>query len=196
MPADTLPGLASIAIGLGLAAACGFRVFVPLLIAGAAAHWGHLPLAGGFEWLGTLPALLALGTATLLEIAAYYFPWVDHALDVIATPVAILAGMVAAASTVTDLPPLVRWTVAIIGGGGLAGMIQGATVLLRLKSTALTGGAGNPVVATAEAAGAVITSVLAILVPLVCLVLALLLVVAAFRMTRKRTGGHAVEGSG
>lgn len=167
MPAEGLQGLISVAIGLGLAAACGFRVFTPLLIAGIAAHYGQLPLAGGFAWLGTTPALIAFGSATLLEIGAYYLPWLDHALDVIATPAAVMAGMIAAASVVTDLPPLLKWTVTIIGGGGAAGLIQAATVLLRLKSTALTGGLGNPAVATAEAAGSVITSIVAIVLPLV-----------------------------
>ena len=167
MPSGGLQGLISVAIGLGLAAACGFRVFTPLLIAGIAAHYGQLPLAGGFDWLGTTPALIAFGSATILEIGAYYIPWLDHALDLIATPAAVTAGMIAAASVVTDLPPLLKWTVTIIGGGGAAGLIQAATVLLRLKSTALTGGLGNPVVATAEAAGSVIASIVAIVLPLV-----------------------------
>jgi hypothetical protein len=195
MPPDPLQGIASIAIGLGLAAACGFRVFVPLLIAGIAAHWGHLPLAGGFEWLSSMPALIALGSATLLEIGAYYFPWLDHALDLIATPVAVLAGMVAAAATVTALPPFLKWTVAIVAGGGFAGLIQGASVLFRLKSTALTGGIGNPVIATVEAAGSVVTSLLAILLPLVCLVITLILLALAFRATgRVLFGRRGAEG--
>jgi len=188
MSPNSLQGLVSVAIGLGLAAACGFRVFTPLLIAGIAAHWGHLPLAGGFEWLGTAPALLAFGTATVLEIGAYYFPWLDHVLDVAATPAAVVAGMVAAASVVSDLPPLVKWTVAIIGGGGLAGLVQGASVLLRLKSTALTGGLGNPVVATVEAAGSALTSILAIVLPLVCLAIVTLLAVVLVRAGKKAAG--------
>ena len=76
----------------------------------------------------------AFGTATLLEIAAYYIPWFDHLLDTIATPAAVVAGMVASASVMVDLPPVLKWGVALIGGGGAAGLLQGATVLLRLKS--------------------------------------------------------------
>jgi hypothetical protein len=185
VPPETLQGLISVAIGLGLAAACGFRVFTPLLIAGAAAHWGQLPLAGGFDWLGSGPALIAFGTATVLEIGAYYIPWLDHALDVAATPAAVLAGMVAAASVVTDLPPLIKWTVSIIGGGGVAGLIQGVSVLFRLKSTALTGGLGNPVVATVEAAGSILTSVLAIVLPLVGLAIVVGLSVLGLRAWRR-----------
>lgn len=185
MPAEGLGGLISVAIGLGLAAACGFRVFTPLLIAGLAAHWGRLPLASGFDWLASTPALLAFGTATVLEIGAYYLPWLDHALDLLATPAAVVAGMVAAASVVTDLPPLIKWTVTIIGGGGLAGAIQASSVLLRLKSTALTGGAGNPVVATLELVGAVVTAVLAVVLPLLAIGLILTLTLVALRRRRR-----------
>lgn len=181
-----LPGLdtlLSVALGLGLAAACGFRVFVPLLLASAAAHLGRLPVASGFEWLGSTPALLAFGTATVLEVGAYYIPWLDHALDVAATPAALLAGMVASAAVITDLPPLLKWTVTIIGGGGAAGLIQGASVLLRLKSTALTGGLANPVIATGELVGAVGLALLALVLPLVALIGVVLTLLLAFRTT-------------
>jgi hypothetical protein len=190
------PELLSVAVGLGLAAACGFRVFVPLLIASAAARFGHLPLAAGFGWLGTLPALLAFGTATVFEVTAYYIPWLDHALDAAATPAAVLAGMLATASVVTDLPPLLRWSIAIIGGGGAAGLIQGASVLLRLKSTALTGGLTNPLLSTAELAGAAGVALLAILVPLLCLALVVGLLVVAFRATGRLIFGRRPSPTG
>ncbi len=177
------PAVLSIAVGLGLAAACGFRVFVPLLIASLFARFGHLPLAGGFEWLASVPALIALGTATVLEVGAYYVPWLDHALDAVATPTAALAGMLAAAAVLTDLPPLLKWSISILGGGAAAGLIQGASVLFRLKSAALTGGVGNPVVSTVELLGAGTTALLAVLLPLVCLVLVATLLVVAFRAT-------------
>jgi len=193
---DLLPALLSIAVGLGLAAASGFRVFAPLLVAGIAARSGHLPLASGFGWLQSLPALIALGTATLLEVGAYYVPWVDHALDMVATPLALVAGVLASASVVTDLPPLLKWTVAIIGGGGVAGLVQGTSVLFRLKSTALTGGAGNPVVSTVELLGAVGTALLAVLLPLGCVVAVLVLLVFAFRATgRLLFGRRSVAGA-
>lgn len=161
----------SIALGLGLASAAGLRVFVPLLAAGIAANRELVHLVPAFEWLSSPVALVALGVATLLEVGAYYVPWLDHALDVIATPSAVAAGIVSSAAVMTDLTPAVRWLVAIIGGGGVAGLVQGATVLARLKSTALTGGAANPLVSTAELIGAVVVVCLAVLVPVVCLLL-------------------------
>lgn len=178
-----LEAVVSLAAGLGLAAACGFRIFVPLLVASLAARYGQLPLAAGFDWVGSGPALIALATATVLEVGAYYVPWLDHALDTVATPAAMLAGVLAAASVVTDLPPALKWTVAIIGGGGAAGLIQGTSVLFRLKSTALTGGVANPVIATVELLGATTTAVLAVLLPLVCLAGVIALLVLGFRTT-------------
>jgi hypothetical protein len=180
--------LLSLGVGLGLSAACGFRVFVPLLVASIAAQAGHYPLSPGFEWIGTREALLALTTATLLEVLAYYIPWLDNALDAIATPAAVAAGMIVSASVLTDLPPLLKWGAALVGGG-VAGIAQGASVLLRLKSALFTGGLGNPLVSTAELVAAIVLALLALFLPLACLVLTVGLCVAAFRL-----GGRLVFG--
>jgi hypothetical protein len=185
--------LLSIGIGLGLAAACGFRVFVPLLVASIAAQAGYLSLAPGFEWVGTQPALYAFATATLLEILAYYVPWLDNALDAIATPAAVMAGMFVGAAVFTDLPPFLKWSLAIIAGGAAAGMVQGATGLLRLKSTALTGGLANPVVSTLELVGSLITAVMALMIPVVALLLAAALCIAAFRLAGRILFGRRTK---
>lgn len=171
----------SVLTGIGVAAACGFRVFIPLLALGLAGRSGVIPLNDSFAMLATLPALIALGTAAVLEVVAYYVPWLDNALDVAATPAAVVAGVLASAAAITDLPPVLMWGIALIGGGGAAGLLHGATSLLRLKSTAVTGGAANPVVSTGELIGAVVTSALALLVPVVCAVLLLLVVVWVVR---------------
>jgi len=173
--------LVGIAIGIGLSAACGFRVFVPLLIMNLASLTGHLHLGSGFEWIGSHYATIAFATATGLEILAYYIPWLDQILDILASPIAVIAGIVATASVVTDVSPFLKWSLAIIAGGGIAGIVQGATSTLRLKSTALTGGFGNPLVATGELVGSVITALLAIALPLLCLVLIVLLCFFAIR---------------
>ena len=175
--------LLSLALGIGLAAACGFRVFLPLLALSIAAKGGFVPLSGGFEWIGTTPALVAFATATLIEIVAYYVTWLDHVLDVIATPAAMFCGVIAAASVMTDMPPLLRWTAAVVGGGGAAGVVQGATVLLRLKSAALTGGLANPLVATAELFGSASTAILALVVPALAFLLISGLCIAVFLMS-------------
>jgi len=182
--------LLSVGIGLGLSAACGFRVFVPLLIASIAAQTGYLSLAPGFEWVGSPQAFYAFATATVLEILAYYVPWLDNALDTIATPAALIAGMLASAAVFTDLPPFFKWSLAIIAGGAAAGIVQGATTLLRLKSAAFSWGLGNPVISTAEFFGSLLMAVVAVTVPWVAFLLAVVVCIAAFRLARRIVFGR------
>jgi hypothetical protein len=158
-------------IGIGLAAACGFRVFVPLLILNLAALSGQLVLPSGFAWLGSTYVTIAFATATAAEVLGYYIPWLDHVLDVIATPAAVIAGTVTMAAVVTDVSPFLKWTMALIGGGGMAGLVQASTVALRAKTSLATAGTGNPFFATLELTGSLVAALLAIFLPLVCLIL-------------------------
>jgi hypothetical protein len=179
----------SIALGIGLAAAVGFRVFLPMLVMSVAAYTGHLTLGSGFAWLATPAALVMLSVAALLEILAYYIPGVDNLLDAIATPAALVAGTVVSAAVMTDLPPLVKWTTAVIAGGGAAGLTQGLTSLLRAKSTLTTAGLGNHVIATGEIGGALLLSLLALAAPLLAVV-----VVALFCWLAVRVGRRLLRG--
>jgi hypothetical protein len=187
MLAFDLEVLASLGTGLALAAAAGFRVFVPLLVVSLAARTGWLPLSAGFDWMGSTPALIVFATATMLEIVAYYMPFFDNLLDTIATPAAVVAGIVASASVLTDVPPWFRYSVAIIGAGGTAGIVQGSTVLLRLKSSAATAGTGNIFLASLELLGSLVMSVASLLLPLLALFLvAGFLFFAMWRLARFR----------
>src|SRR5436309_10151393 len=123
--------LLRVCVGIGLSVACGFRVFVPVVVVSVEGLTGHRTLSHGFEWIGSYPALVAFSVATCLEIAGYYVPWVDNLLDSIATPAAIIAGTIITASLVTHTSPFLKWTLAIIAGGGAAGLVQGTTVLAR-----------------------------------------------------------------
>src|SRR5580704_13824470 len=129
----------SIALGVALAAATGFRVFLPMLIASGAAYTGHLHLDDGFAWLGSPSALIMLSVAALVEVLAYYIPVIDNLLDVVSAPAAFIAGTVLSAAVMTDMPPMVKWTAAVIAGGGVAGLTRGLTGVLRAHSTVLTG---------------------------------------------------------
>lgn len=181
----------SIALGIGLAAAAGFRVFVPLLALSIATLTGTIELSEGFAWIGSIPALIAFGTATLMEIAAYYIPWVDNVLDTIATPAAVVAGTIASASVITEISPLIKWILALIGGGGIAGLIQGATALTRAKSSVVTAGLGNPVVATVELGGSIVTTVLSFLAPILTLILVLIVCGLVFASARRLLFGRS-----
>jgi hypothetical protein len=108
----------SVALGIGLAAATGFRIFLPMLVVSVAANTGHLHLADSFAWLGTPQALILLGVAALAEILGYYIPGIDNLLDTLSTPAALVAGTVISAAVITDLPPMVKWATTIIAGGG------------------------------------------------------------------------------
>jgi len=174
----------SILIGIGLSATCGFRIFVPLLGMSVAYQAGALDFAPGFAWIGTWPATIAFAIAMVLEIAAYYIPWLDNLLDTIATPAAVVAGTIATASVVSDVSPFLRWTLAVIAGGGIAGLFQGATVTIRGVSTASTGGLANPAVSTGELAASVVGTLLAILAPYIAITLvAVLLSLIIKRLT-------------
>lgn len=175
----------AVAMGVGLAAAVGFRVFLPMLVLGVSAYTGHLTLTSGLAWLGTPAALVMLSVASAVEILAYYIPGVDNALDVIAAPAALVAGTVVSAAVMTDVPPMIRWTSAVIAGGGAAGAIHGVTSLLRAKSTVMTAGFGNHALATGEVAGALIVSLLALAAPLAAVTIAGLFCWYAVRLLRR-----------
>lgn len=159
--------LIEILLGISLSAASGFRVFVPLLALSTAAVVGHIDLPTDFDWIENPQALAVFAVASALEIAGYYIPWFDHVLDVAATPAAILAGTVVTASLAPDMNPIAQWTLALVAGGGTAGITKGLMNLLRATSTATSGGLANPVVATVELVVAIALSVLALTLPIV-----------------------------
>ena len=166
-----------------------------MLVMSAAAYSGHLPLDSGFAWLATPSALTMLAVAAVAEILAYYVPGVDNLLDALATPAAFVAGTVVSAAVITDLPPMVKWTAAVIAGGG-AGITQGVTAMLRAKSTIFTGGLGNPVIATAELAGALLISLLTLAAPLAALALVILFLWLAIRLLLRLLRGAQPSNAG
>ena len=176
----SLETLLSVCLGLGLAAACGFRIFVPLLVMSIASLTGHLELSGQFAWIASIPAVITLAVATALEIGAYYIPWLDNLLDSVASPAAVIAGVIVSASVITGMDPYLKWTLAVIAGGGVAGAVQVLTTGTRGASTLTTAGFGNPIVSTAEAGGSLITSVLALLAPILTVVLVAVFLILVF----------------
>ena len=155
----------SVMVGVGLSAACGFRVFIPPLVLCIAGKAGHVTFGQEFVWMDSNVALAAFGLAALLEVGAYYIPWLDNALDTVATPAAVVAGTLTSASVFgQDMSPWLKWSLAAIAGGGAAGAVQLTTTVTRGASSALTGGSANWMVSTGEGVGAVITAILAIVV--------------------------------
>lgn len=175
----SLEMIVSIGLGIGLAASSGFRVFVPLFALSLASYVNIIPLTESWAWVGSMPALVILGVASIAESISYLVPYVDHVLDTIAVPLAGVAGTLVMASTLTDMSPAMTWALAIVAGGGVAGTIAGATATTRVASTATTGGLANPVVAVTEAGTAVGLSALSIFAPLLALFAALVGLIGA-----------------
>jgi hypothetical protein len=185
--AEPLSVLTSVATGLALAAAAGFRAFVPLLAAGLAIHFGYVEAAPGFDWLGEPIVLVALSVATLTEITAYYVPGVDHVLDLIGAPVAIAAGIVAAAGVIVGLPDWLRWFTAIGAGGAVATAGHALNAVGRAKTGLASGGFGNPLYSTAELGGSVLLAGLAFLLPLIAVVAVAAIVAWLLQRRRRRS---------
>ena len=179
----------SICIGIGLAASSGFRIFVPMLAANIAGLSGFHQFGSGFEWLNTWTAFGILVSASVAEIAAYYIPILDNALDHIALPVAVAAGTLLSASFITaDISPALKWGLGLLAGGGTAGVIHSGMAMLRLGSTAATGTLANPLLTTAENGASVTFSLMALLVPIVLAVLVLFLVIYILRKIGRSVG--------
>ncbi len=175
----------SIFLGIGLAASVGFRVFLPLFALSLASYFGVWELNGSWQWIGSLAALITLGVATVIEIFAYFIPWVDNLLDSIAIPLAAVAGTAVMVSTVANLDPVVTWSLAIIAGGGTATAIKGAGASTRLASSATTGGLANPLVSTVETGTALVVSTASIFAPILAAFLVIMILVFIFMIYRK-----------
>lgn len=172
-------------IGIGLSAATGFRVFLPLFAVSLASYFHWIPMSESFEWLAGLPALITTGIATVVEILAYYIPFVDHLLDTVSVPMATVAGSILFASQFAELGTFPQWALALIAGGGTAATISSGFAGIRAASTATTGGLGNSVVGTTETAGAGIMTVLAMVAPIIAAILAIILLVVVVVYGRK-----------
>ena len=184
----------AVALGLGLAAACGFRVFVPPLVLALAAKFGHADVGADFAWVTTWPAITALGVATLLEISAYYIPWIDNLLDTVAGPAAVVAGIGVSAAAIGDIAPEIKWPLAVIAGGAGAGLTHVGTAAIRAVSTATTGGVANPIFSTLETGLATGLAALAILLPLLVIVALAVVAWLGWRwLQRRRLGAESAQ---
>lgn len=185
--------VSAVVLGTALASACGFRVFVPPLVAAVSSWAGLVQLAPDFAWLGSPLAIGVLVVASVAEIVAYHVPWLDHALDVIGAPVAAIAGALLTGGLLGDADPVLRWALAAVAGGGTAMVVHGAMAAVRGLSTATTGGLANPVVAFVESVAALALAVLAVLVPALVVVAVAFGLLAVARRVRRMAGPAASE---
>lgn len=182
---EILPYILSAFIGIGLAAASGFRVFLPMFAVSLASYFGWIPMNESFQWLASLPTLIATGIATVVEILAYYIPFIDNFLDSMSIPLATAAGSVLFASQFMDLGSFSQWALALIAGGGTAATIAAGFAGTRAVSTATTGGIGNHLVSTTETAGAGMMSVLALVLPVLAFIFTVVFLIMVIIFGRK-----------
>ena len=174
----------SIALGIGLAAAAGFRVFVPLFALSLASYFNVWPLNEQWQWLASPFALMILAAACIAEALAYLIPWFDNLLDTLAVPLAGVAGTAVMASTMADLNPAVTWALAIIGGGGAAAVIKGVNASGRAVSTVTTGGVANPIFSIWETVSAAFMSFLAIFFPVLAVIAVIIIAFIMYKIWR------------
>ncbi|CAM2739606.1 DUF4126 domain-containing protein [Weeksella virosa] len=189
--------LLSLFLGVGLAAASGFRVFLPLFVHSVAAYLGadYLPLSEQWKWVGSIPAMITLGIAMIVEILAYYIPVVDNFLDTISVPLATLAGILVVAVNLGEMNELATWSLAIIAGGGTAAAISSSTATVRAISTTATAGAGNFLVNSGETASSAVLSLLAIFWAPFAFILTILVLIFFWVVWRKikKTSSRKVQ---
>jgi hypothetical protein len=182
--------------GIALAACAGLRVFLPLFAAGAAARFFDWPLASSMQWLSGDASLVTFGMASVVEIVADKVPALDHLLDAAQTFLAPAAGAMVAVSSLSDLSPAAALAVGIITGAPIAGGVHLLAATTRLGSSALTLGAGNPVLSVIEDVLASVGVLLAFVIPLVVVIGMLLVALAIRRWRRSRAARSWVEESG
>jgi hypothetical protein len=179
--------LSALAMAIALASAAGLRAWLPLLAAGGLARLGVLQLGPTFQFLASDKALAIFGLATVIEVVGDKIPAVDHALDLVGTPLRPLAGAVLAASvlgTVTD--PLTSTLLGVAVGAPVALVPHIAKSAVRAVSTSATAGLANPALSFVEDALAVVLLILAVLVPLLVVALVALTLALATRWLRRR----------
>ncbi len=178
--------LLSVLLGISLSAAAGFRVFVPFLFVSMASKAGFLELSSGFSWISSTPALTVFLVATIIEILAYYIPFIDNLLDTVSTPLAVIAGVVLSATVITDMSPMLKWTLAIIAGGGVAATIHTSVAFSRGISSTLTAGVGNSFLSTVENISSTTISILALISPIIAVVIIAIIVVFIIKFKKRQ----------
>lgn len=178
--------ISAVALGIGLSASTGFRIFIPLLVAGLASHFGLLPLGENFEWMSSSPALISFSVASVVEVLAYYIPFVDNLLDSIATPLSIGAGTLLMTSVFPAESEWIKWIIGFVVGGGAAATIQSGSTLTRLISSGFTAGTGNSVISTGEGIAATGFSIMSLFTPLLVAVILIVIMAVIFRLTYRK----------
>jgi len=183
----------SIVAGFGLAAPAGLNAWLPLLITGLACRFGFIKLTQPFDVLTNTWVLLVLVILLTIEIFADKIPAVDSINDIIHTFIRPVAGGIlfaAQSGMVHGIDP----TFSFILGAMSAGSVHAVKAGVRPLVTATTAGLGNPLISCVEDIISGVSTVLALIVPIVAAIImgTIVLVAARFvwrwRARRKKRG--------
>jgi hypothetical protein len=173
-----MPGLLA---AFGLAAATGLNAYLPLLIVGLLARYtGLIALKAPWSALTHPVVLIILGVLLAIEITVDKIPAVDTVNDVVQTIFRPAAGAIlfaASGNVISNVSPVL----AMVCGLLIAGGVHTAKAVARPAITAGTVGLGNPVVSLAEDAVSGVTTVAAVVAPIL---LGLLLLLAVWLFIR------------
>jgi len=176
-------------MGISLASASGFRVFLPPFLLSLAVRTDTLITLDlsdtEFALFDSNAAVLILGIACLVEFGAYYVPWLDNLLDTIASPAAVLSGIGMTSMVLVGSDPIMQWSFAIIAGGGSAGVIQATTVIVRGLSSTLTLGFGNSFIASGENIASLVLTIAALIAPILAAIFAIIVITVLVRQAIK-----------
>ncbi|MFC8529843.1 DUF4126 domain-containing protein [Nocardia sp. NPDC057227] len=184
-------------LGLGLAAACGFRAFLPLLMLSVAARFDlfGLDLNESFAWIGSTGALVALAVAAGAELLADLIPYVDNLLSLVGNVTGPIAGAIAAGAVFQTADPSTAAIAGIIVGAPTALTFSATQTGVRAASTATTGGLTNPIVSIVENILTFCTVLLAMVLPVLIPVLLAGLLYLMWRVTRRFRRRRATVGA-
>ena len=177
--------LLAIGSGVGLSSVAGLRAYLPLALVGIFARLSLFELPAPFDLLGNGLVIAALLALALVESGLDKVPALDTVLDVIQTPIRIVAGAVlfsAALEAGLDVGAIPE----LAAGGAIAGTVGVLKAVLRPPANATSAGVSAPFLSTFEDVVAVVGGILAVLVPLVPLLLVAFLLFFFYRVRKRR----------
>jgi uncharacterized membrane protein len=160
----------------GLSASAGLNAYIPLFTIAAIAHFTDwFKLDPPYDALGNPWIVILLGVLIIIEFLADKIPAVNHMNDLLQTFIRPVAGAIvfaASAKMLTEINPVLSLACGLFIAGGVHTV---KSLAVRPAVTATTAGAGNVPVSLAEDAIAVVTSILAIVLPVVVACILILL---------------------
>lgn len=179
--------LAGLGLGAGLSSVSGLRAFLPVALVGLVSRYEVL---GVFDLENTRFGVLEnpwligfLLFLALAEIVGDKIPVLDSALDLVAWPVRVSAGVVVFGAALAQESSGVL-AAGMIAGGAIAGTSNAVKSLIRPSATVTTGGTLNPFISFFEDLTVIVGSVVVLLLPIIGLLIVVFLIFLVYRLRK------------